>query len=300
MKRAYINIVQAAEELGITHPAVVQLLKARLIVGARKVGGRWRIPTPVRRKEGARGFKSKQAQQQAEFLASLPELADMYKLHCCPIAELSQRLGPDSIDCIITDPPYGREALPLYSELAAMAKVVLKPGGSLLCMAGQSYLLEVYRSLGEHLTYKWQLCYFTPGGQGVQIWDRKVISFWKPVVWYVKGKSVGIWDSDAIGRPIGEAPTDAQVDEQVAMAEVNDVATSAVNDNDKRFHRWGQSESGMAELLDRASNEGDIILDPFLGGGTTAVVALRMGRKFIGADSDPEAIKTTLSRLQDG
>jgi DNA modification methylase len=42
------------------------------------------------------------------------------------------------------------------------------------------------------------------------------------------------------------------------------------------------------ELIYKASNEGDIILDPFLGSGTTAVAALRTGRQFIGMEISPE------------
>ncbi|MDZ4263819.1 MAG: DNA methyltransferase [Pseudomonadota bacterium] len=274
MKRTYINQAQAALELGIDRSTVAHLLSQRLIVGARKVGGRWLIPTPVQRKVGTRGFKSKQAEQREAFLQGLPEVADVYKLHCCPVADLSQRLEPDSIDYIITDPPYGQEAIPVYADLGSLAKVVLKPGGSLVVMTGQSYLPEVMQNLAAHLTYQWMLPYLTPGGQAPQIWERKVNSFWKPVLWYVKGAYEGKW--------------------------AGDVVKSAVNDNDKRFHRWGQSESGMADIIDRFTEPGQTILDPFLGGGTTAVVALGMRRKFIGADSDSEAIKTTLQRLQNG
>ncbi len=274
MKRVHINLIQAANELEIDRAAVARLLHARLIVGARKVGGRWQIPTPVQRKDGARGAKSKQAQQHQKFLDSLPLLQERYNLHCCPVAELGQRLEPESVDFIITDPPYGREALPVYSELGALAKVVLKPGGSLVVMTGQSYRPEVERSLEAHLTYHWELSYYTPGGQAVQLWERKVITFWKPLLWYVKGEYQGKW--------------------------VGDVPKTVVNDNDKRFHKWGQSESGMADIINRFTEPGQVILDPFLGGGTTAVVAVSMGRCFIGADRDPEAIRITSERLSYG
>ncbi|MDR3109522.1 MAG: hypothetical protein LBU65_07540 [Planctomycetaceae bacterium] len=55
-------------------------------------------------------------------------------------------------------------------------------------------------------------------------------------------------------------------------------------------------------LLDRivkmASDEGDVVLDPFLGGGTTAIVADRLGRKWIGIDQSVQAVKVTDLRLQ--
>lgn len=54
-------------------------------------------------------------------------------------------------------------------------------------------------------------------------------------------------------------------------------------------------------LLDRiiqvASNPGDIVFDCFMGSGTTQAVAMKLGRKFIGADINLGAIQTTTKRL---
>jgi site-specific DNA-methyltransferase (adenine-specific) len=55
------------------------------------------------------------------------------------------------VDWIITDPPYPREFLPVYADLAATAARILRPGGSLLCMVGQSYLPQIVERLTEHL-----------------------------------------------------------------------------------------------------------------------------------------------------
>lgn len=46
------------------------------------------------------------------------------------------------------------------------------------------------------------------------------------------------------------------------------------------------------------SKENDTVLDPFCGSGTTGVVALRYGRKFIGIDLNPEYIKLAEQRIQ--
>lgn len=194
-----------------------------------------------------------------------------YQLFAVSISELANTLESDSVDVIITDPPYKQEYLPLYEDLAKLAAKVLKPGGSLIVMTGQSYLPEIFNLMTPHIKYQWMTAYLTPGGQSAQLWQRQVNTFWKPVIWYIKGEYTGKW--------------------------LGDVAKSAVNDNDKRFHEWGQSESGMADLIERFSNLGDTILDPFVGGGTTAVVAVQMGRKFIGSDIDPEKIETTQKRL---
>lgn len=90
-------------------------------------------------------------------------------------------LQPESIDWVITDPPYAEEYLPLYSDLSRCAERWLKPGGSLLVMSGQSYSREVLNALATSLTCHWELAYLTPGGQSAQLWERKVNTFWKPV-----------------------------------------------------------------------------------------------------------------------
>jgi len=45
-----------------------------------------------------------------------------------------------SVDLIFTDPPYGRDALPLYASLAKEAARVLRPGGFVAAMCGGRYL----------------------------------------------------------------------------------------------------------------------------------------------------------------
>ena len=56
-------------------------------------------------------------------------------------------------------------------------------------------------------------------------------------------------------------------------------------------------EALLQRIIDCASNEGDIVLDPFVGGGTTIAVADRMNRKWIGIDQSVAAVKVTELRL---
>jgi 16S rRNA G966 N2-methylase RsmD len=182
-------------------------------------------------------------------------------------------VAPDSVDVIVTDPPYPKKFLPLYKDLAVFAARVLKPGGSLFAMAGQSYLPDIFKLMEtEGLHYNWMLSYLTPGGQSPQIWPRKVNAFWKPVLWFVKGKP-GFW--------------------------LGDVVKSNVNDNDKNFHHWGQSLSGMADLINKVSFVGQTVLDPFMGGGTTGIVAAKLNRKFIGYEIDKNSFEVAVQRFRD-
>lgn len=192
------------------------------------------------------------------------EIESVCDLRVCSCAELFRSgIKPDAV---ITDPPYPRDFLHVFSDLAEgchFAKVPL-----VAVMSGQSFLPEVMLRLCEHLKYRWTMAYLTPGGQSVQQWTAKVNTFWKPVLLF--GESIE-W--------------------------FGDVATSKPNDNDKRFHGWGQSESGIADLVERLTKPGQLICDPFLGGGTTAVASLALGRRFIGCDIDGENVKKTKLRV---
>ena len=57
------------------------------------------------------------------------------------------------------------------------------------------------------------------------------------------------------------------------------------------------------ELLNRiitsSSNEGDLVLDPFMGSGTTGVVCNILDRKFIGIDTDKEYLDLAIKRFRD-
>lgn len=190
------------------------------------------------------------------------------------LAEVLPTIPDESIDAIITDPPYPKEFLPLYKILAAQAGRLLKPGGSLLVMCGQSYLPEIFKLMADsRLNYYWTFSYQTPGGQSPQIWKAKINTFWKPVIWFVKGDYKGDWHGDVI--------------------------KSDVNDNDKKHHYWGQSESGMERIVKEFTQPGQTVLDPFVGGGTTAIVSLVHKCNFIGVDIKPESVETTKERVFD-
>jgi hypothetical protein len=57
-------------------------------------------------------------------------------------------------------------------------------------------------------------------------------------------------------------------------------------------------EALLQRIVEMASNEGDIVLDPFAGGGTTIAVADKLNRQWIGIDQSPMAVKVTEFRLQ--
>lgn len=57
-------------------------------------------------------------------------------------------------------------------------------------------------------------------------------------------------------------------------------------------------EGLLQRILMIATNPGDLVLDPFLGSGTTAAVAHKTGRRYVGIDSSPASIEYACRRLQ--
>lgn len=219
----------------------------------------------------ARKIHSEEKAKRKEYALEVKIPPGTYSLYQADIREGLAQVEDESVDFIITDPPYPKEYVPLYEDLSRLAARVLKPGGSLIVMCGQSYLPEVMRNLCTAMKYHWCLVYQTPGGQSPQLFQKRVNTFWKPLLWFTKGDYSG----DYIG----------------------DVLKSPPNDNDKRFHEWGQSLGGMKDIIERFTNPGDMILDPFLGGGTTGVAAVTMGRRFIGADIEKQNIEISEKRI---
>lgn len=185
-------------------------------------------------------------------------------------ADITNWIAPRQYDFIITDPPYPREFLSLYETLAIRSKELLKPGGLLIAMCGQSYLNQIYEMMSKHIEYYWTLAYLTPG-QSPSLWNKNVIPKWKPLLVFSNGQYAG--------KMFG------------------DVYESGANE--KSHHKWGQSESGMFDVVSGIVLPGQYILDPFCGAGTTGVASLRHGCFFDGIDIDIESVNISKARLND-
>ena len=180
--------------------------------------------------------------------------------------------APRQYDFIITDPPYPKEYLYLYEVLAKRADEWLKPGGAVVAMCGQSYLDEIYQMMSKHLEYYWTACYLTPG-QPTPLRQVNVNTTWKPLLIFKRH------NEKYAGRIFG------------------DVFKS--DGNDKDFHKWGQSISGMTDIIERICLEGQYILDPFCGAGTTGIAALKHNCFFDGIDIENENVMIARGRLND-
>jgi prepilin-type processing-associated H-X9-DG protein len=75
------------------------------------------------------------------------------RLECCDFQELN--ISDDSVDLILTDPPYLKETANLLSDLSRFAARVLKPGGLLVSYSGHTTFPEAFDGLRAALEYVW-------------------------------------------------------------------------------------------------------------------------------------------------
>jgi len=68
--------------------------------------------------------------------------------------------------------------------------------------------------------------------------------------------------------------------------------------NNQRSHPTQKPESLMYRIILSSTNKGDVILDPFLGSGTTAVVSKKLQRNFIGIEQDKQYVSLAKKRLK--
>jgi len=207
--------------------------------------------------------------------SSTPSSSAAYCVHRCGVADMARRVEAGSVDLILTDPPYAKASIPLYEDLARFAVHALQPGGSLLVMVGQMYMLELAELMGRHLRYRWTLAYMKKRGGSpmLSLRTHRVQAFWRPILWLTK-------DSYGADGPIHPDVIEAGLPE-------------------RGLHKWQQDVPGMTTIVERWTLPGDLVVDPFLGAGTVGVAAVTVGRRFVGCDVDAEAVAVTKSRLRD-
>lgn len=205
-----------------------------------------------------------------EMSASMPVVAGETSIRHGDFREVLADVPDGSVDLIFTDPPYAKEFVPVYEDLAAFSARVLRPGGSLLAYCGQYALPQILSDMQKHLRYWWMCACVHHGGNHKSLPGIKTYVLWKPIVWFVKetnGSDEFVYD--AILRP---AP-------------------------DKKAHDWQQALDEPLHYIEKLSTAEGLVVDPFAGGGTTLVAAQQLGRRFLGAELDAENCKIALGRL---
>lgn len=181
---------------------------------------------------------------------------------------LWDRLDDRSVDLILTDPPYAE--VDLYGQLAELAAAKLKPGRLCLAYSGQLHLLSVMEAMSQHLTYWWTFA-IEFAGSHCAIHPRHVQNKWKPILAFAKPPL----------KPAPEWVTDHL----------------AGGGRDKKFHDWGQDESEVEYVINRLTHPGDLIVDPFCGGGTIPAACKSLGRRWLATEINKNTALIARKRL---
>ena len=199
---------------------------------------------------------------------------DTWELRTGDFREVLADLADRSVDAVVTDPPYDNDGVPLYEPLGAFALRVLKPGRLAVVYAGHLQLdreMELLTRGG--LTYMWHGANVL-SGLHTRVRVRMVFGQHRSVLMYSAGPyRPRTWLND------------------VAFAE------GRGGPEERPLHAWQQALEPVRHWIRQVSQPGELIADPFLGSGTTAVASLMEGRRFIGCDVDPGCVETTRRRL---
>ena len=184
--------------------------------------------------------------------------------------ELSKDIESDSIHLIATDPPYGNAFLGLWDDLGRVAARVLAPGRFLVSYSGILCFPTAFDALRRHLDYH-SIGGLNNHGPNCRLWCRGVWEVMHPVLFFMKPPvpSAGHrWFGNLLDSPT----------------------------TDKRYHEWGQSAGPFRYIIERLTDPGELVFDPFLGGGTTAAAAQQLGRRFIGHEIDEDVARIARTR----
>ena len=167
---------------------------------------------------------------------------------------------PDqSVDIILTDPPYTQEYLPLWDDLGAFAARVLKPTGVLLAYSGQLHLPQVIAMLTKHLRWWWMCAIQHTGASGyIVAGGRRVINQWKPLL---------------VLTPYDAPPLQVQFRDLIEGG-----------GRQKELHNWEQSTEEAVRILQTFGHPNALVVDPFAGSGSFGRAAQQAGMQFIGAE----------------
>jgi site-specific DNA-methyltransferase (adenine-specific) len=121
--------------------------------------------------------------------------------------------------------------------------------------------------------------------------ERAGFKFWKPLV----------WDKRTIGMGYHyRARYEFILFFEKGKRRLNDLGIADII-TVPRIHRGYPAEKPVKVsevVIAQSSQPGDVVADPFIGSGSVGVAALKLGRRFIGTDLNPEAVRWSAERLR--
>lgn len=176
-------------------------------------------------------------------------------------------VAPESAALVVADPPWND--LVAWSAVGQFSAHVLQPNGILLAYIGTRWCFEAMDLLSAHLT-RVRLAFLPAPHE--QPWDPTVNCL-------EVGSFMVIMAKGAFDPP---APWSNMVEGVV---------------RGQRWHPFQRPLANVKHYVEAFSRPGELVVDPFLGSGTTAVACAQLGRNFVGCDIVPDNVHATLTRL---
>lgn len=181
--------------------------------------------------------------------------------------ELAKDLPDESVDLIFTDPVY--QNIDDYRWLAETAARVLKPHKSVLAFCAHAKEILVGSAmLSSELVPGPVLEHIVTASVG-RLFSHSLQCNVIPCLWFSKGLPDSEWQYLEVQAPI----------------------------KGKRGHKWGKAVSMIAYRIEKFTNSGDIILDPFCGGGTVPAVCKMLDRRYLAFEICPDTADLARQRV---
>jgi DNA methylase len=188
-----------------------------------------------------------------------------------------QQIPPETVDLIFTEPPDDGDSLSMYQDLAKFGNRWLKEGASLVTYAGQWALPTIFDNMKYNNLQFWWIMSVEHTAGSARMHKYRVRVRWKPLLWFVKG-------------PVGTQPSSMSND-------IHDFIVSRPPEDNKLIHKWEQSTLEASYIIEKLSVEHQLVVDPFLGYGSTGVAAVKLNRRFVGSDISQDYCTTAADRI---
>ena len=208
---------------------------------------------------------------------------------CGDCLDVMKDIPDNSIDMILTDPPYF-----LPAKHYATRKRFKRNFSDLGILEG--FFKQIFLEL-ERILKQCAVFYIFCDGQSYPLFYWYSYFFTKsvrPLIWDKKTSINGYsWRHQHEIIIFAEMPES----KPIPTGDGDIVRFSAVK-VDKRKHPAEKPIDLIKILIEKSTKEGNIILDPFIGSGTTAVACKILKRNYIGIEINPEYVKMAEDRLR--
>ncbi len=212
---------------------------------------------------------------------------ELYKGDCL---ELLKPLTEESVDCIITDPPYG---IGYQSNMKKNKDLPMFYDRNTAWLS--EYLYKAYRVMKKDA----HLYMFCPQ-QKIDEFKQKIESFFilKNILVWNKG-GFGMGDLEGSYAPSYEFILFAVKEQGRKLNGKRERDVLNYNKVKPDYHPTQKPIDLIEFLIEKSTNEGDVVLDTFMGSGSTGVACCRKNRNFIGMEISDEYFNVAKQRIEE-